>query len=353
MQITNRKYFLVYFFIFQILLLKVIARFPVQVEKYYSNGIYPYIARFSRSVFGLFSFSVGDILYSGLIIWLLVWYYKNRKASWNTKILAFVNLLSISYFLFHFLWGLNYYRVPLYDKMHLKTDYSQEELVQFTKKLIVKTNATHFLITHDTAKSVKFPYPLTSIYKDSDKGYNALVLKHPYFNYETPSIKNSLISYPLTYMGFGGYINPFTNEAQVNYLPPKYNLPATTAHEMAHQMGFASESECNFIGYLAVTSHPDNYYKYAGYTYALRYCLKSISLQNEELAHSLLQTIHPGVLKNFKENRDFALKHTSVIDKFFEWFYDHFLKLNQQDDGIESYSKFLDLLVNYEFKNKT
>jgi hypothetical protein len=25
----------------------------------------------------------------------------------------------------------------------------------------------------------------------------------------------------------------------------------TTNHEMAHQMGFASETECNFIGFLA------------------------------------------------------------------------------------------------------
>jgi hypothetical protein len=26
----------------------------------------------------------------------------------------------------------------------------------------------------------------------------------------------------------------------------------TTNHEMAHQMGFANETECNFIGFLAI-----------------------------------------------------------------------------------------------------
>ena len=35
----------------------------------------------------------------------------------------------------------------------------------------------------------------------------------------------------------------------------------------------------------------------------------------------------------------------------FELFYDRFLKLNQQQDGIESYSKFLDLLINYDKQN--
>jgi hypothetical protein len=35
------------------------------------------------------------------------------------------------------------------------------------------------------------------------------------------------------YMGFSGYLNPFTNEAQVNYLGPMYTFPATTCREMA------------------------------------------------------------------------------------------------------------------------
>jgi hypothetical protein len=39
-------------------------------------------------------------------------------------------------------------------------------------------------------------------------------------------------------MGFSGYLNPFTNEAQVNYMM-MYSFPMTTNHEMAHQMGFA------------------------------------------------------------------------------------------------------------------
>ncbi len=53
-------------------------------------------------------------------------------------------------------------------------------------------------------------------------------------------------------MGFAGYLNPITNEAQVNALIPKNNYPATICHEIAHQVGIASESEANFVGYLAI-----------------------------------------------------------------------------------------------------
>jgi hypothetical protein len=70
-------------------------------------------------------------------------------------------------------------------------------------------------------------------------------------------------------MGFSGYL--FT-EAQVNYIGPMYSFPMTTNHEMAHQMGFASETECNFIGFLA-SIKMIIYIQYSGYSYALRYCL--------------------------------------------------------------------------------
>ena len=45
-------------------------------------------------------------------------------------------------------------------------------------------------------------------------------------------------------------------------------------------------------------------------------------------------------------------QYNTFIDKGFHAFYDQFLKMNQQKDGIESYSKFVDLLVNY-YKGNT
>ena len=148
-------------------------------------------------------------------------------------------------------------------------------------------------------------------------------------------------------MGFGGYLNPFTNEAQVNYLLPRYSSPMTSCHEMAHQIGFASESECNFIGFLATIQNDDLYFKYSGYSFALRYCLYNWQARDEIVFKKLLKTIHPGILKNYKESDDFWDQYESFIDKGFHVFYDNFLKINQQIEGINSYSKFVDLMVNY------
>jgi hypothetical protein len=58
--------------------------------------------------------------------------------------------------------------------------------------------------------------------------------------------------------------------------------------------------------------------------------------------------INKGVLKNFKENEIFWNQYKTPINAFFEYFYDNFLKANQQKDGMEGYSKFVGLAIGYE-----
>ena len=95
-------------------------------------------------------------------------------------------------------------------------------------------------------------------------------------------------------------------------------------------------------------SSEDNlYFKYSGYSYALHYCLFNWEVRNPKIYEQLIQSINPGVLKNYQESQDFWDSHRTFIDTGFKIFYDHFLKLNQQKDGLESYSKFVDLMVNY------
>ena len=348
----KKRFILPVLLVIQIIGLKILSLFPDFIESYYSNGLYPYISKFSRSILGWIPFSIGDVLYGILIIYGLYWLYKNRKLNWKLKTLSVLSVLSVVYFLFHFLWAFNYHRIPLFEKMNIKTEYSDAQLLSFTKKIIAKTNQIQFQIANDTAKKISNPFTKNEIFEKSLLGYKNLSSEYSFFTYSKPSIKKSLFSFPLTYMGFGGYLNPFTNEAQVNSMIPRYGFPITACHEMAHQMGFASESECNFIGFLAVTKNDDLYFKYSGYSYALRYCLSNWEVRNPEILKLLLKTIHPGILKNYQESKEFWESHRTFIDTGFKIFYDNFLKFNQQKDGLESYSKFVDLMVNYYEKRE-
>jgi|SRR6218665_395069 len=350
----NRKNILPVLLIAQIIVLKITSFFPQWIERIYSNGLYVYISNGSRILLGWIPFSVGDVIYFIVGFFILKWIFRkfkqtktDKRQNWKTISLEILSFISVFYFLFHLLWTTNYHRVPLYQKMQIEKEYSDADLLDFTKKLIVKTNEIHGKIVKNDSLKVTFPYSQQQVFTANLKGYEKLSKQYPFFKYENPSIKKSLISLPLTYMGFAGYLNPFTNEAQVNDMLPMPNFPTTTAHEMAHQLGYASESEANFIGYLASIKNDDLYYQYSGYSFALKYCLRNWKIRDKKTLDQLLPTIHPGILKNYEESQQFWDQYESFVETGFKIFYDHFLKFNQQKDGLDSYSKFVDLMVNY------
>src|SRR5690606_3814613 len=103
------------------------------------------------------------------------------------------------------------------------------------------------------------------IYKEAAKAFNKLALEEPDYAYSPASLKTSLYSYAGNYLGFTGYYNPFSGEAQVNTSIPRFLIPIITAHEMAHQLGYAKENEASFVGYLVSTTADDPYYRYSAY----------------------------------------------------------------------------------------
>ena len=64
------------------------------------------------------------------------------------------------------------------------------------------------------------------------------VQKENALKYHFRSAKPSLFSYIGNYLGYTGYYNPFTGEAQVNTTVPLFIQPFTTCHEMGHQLGY-------------------------------------------------------------------------------------------------------------------
>jgi hypothetical protein len=328
-------------------ILKLIPQF---VETYYSNGIYIGISKLMRYAFGWLPFSVGDILYTIAAIYILRWFLLNRKRIIkDTKnwLLDIITVFSIGYFAFHLLWAFNYYRQPLYKSLNIGHDYTTEQLVKVTQQLIVKANAAHSVLQSIDSIKIELPYSKSDILDKVPNGYTNLVNEFPQLNYQPSSIKKSIYSLPLTYMGYSGYLNPFTNEAQVDGLIPKFKFPTTASHEVAHQLGFAAENEANFIGALAAINNDDAYFKYSGYTFIVRHCLFEIYSREPETYKSLAKSLNKGIRENYKEVSEFWLSYENPLEPLFKKTYDTFLKTNNQAGGMESYSYVVALYVNY------
>ena len=337
----------------QVILVKWLGTYPNLVEEYYSKGIYPYVSGFFRFLLGWIPFSAGDLIYFSLVTLALVYIFKNRKTIYHHK-LDFLRdilmVLSIAYFTFHVMWGMNYYREPLAQKLQLTESKDFQELLIFTQQLAHKTNETQVGITKDSTIAVNIPYSQQEIFNKTVQGYQELQSRHPFLSYTVPSIKTSLFSTGLTYMGYAGYLNPFTNEAQVNGLLPNFRFPVVVGHEMGHQVGYSAENETNFIGYLVTANNSDPYFKYAAYAYALNYCLSDIRRGDREAFDEIIENMNPGVKANFEEMSLFWNSFKNPMEPVFKSIFNSFLKANNQSEGIESYNAMVRLLVPYHQK---
>ncbi len=328
-----------------------ISNYPTFIDKYYVNGLYPLISSSLRFLMGWIPFSVGDLIYSLLIILLVRFIFnmilpktKKRKA----LVFQFLAGVSVFYFFFYFFWGLNYSRSPLSHTLSLeKESFEIEELELITEKILLKTSNLHKSLSDNDTLAVEIKYSKKKIIGLTKKGYQNLSQEFPMFSYNRPSIKKSLFSLPLTYMGFSGYFNPFSGEAQVDHIIPKINLPFTCSHEVAHQLGIASESEANFIGFLAGASNEDPYFQYAAYLLVLRYALLDVRRYDTDLFKSYLNRVPKGVLKNMRESDEFWKLYENPIEPLFKLFYDNYLKYNQQEDGLESYNQIMGLVISF------
>lgn len=334
----------------QIFLTGLLADHSLFIETWYSKGIYPWITRVMRFPLGFLPFSLGDFLYAVLVLLLLRWLalrFRSRFRNPKGWIIDAMASLSVIYACFHIFWGFNYYRLPLHQALEIKNDYSTEELVRLTENLISSSNNLHKGLSEIDSAAIKIPYSKQELFQKTIEGYEHLSGEYPELTYHSPNLKRSLYSIPLSYMGFNGYLNPLTGEAQVNTQILKYKLPTTASHEVGHQLGFAKENEANFIACLATMNHPDPYFRYSGFTFALSYCLSEIYRRDTEKFEELKAKVRPGILENYREVEAFWLQHQNPFEPLFQATYNRYLIVNNQAEGMKSYSYVVALLVNY------
>ncbi len=325
--------------------------YPSFIEAYYSTGIYPYVSKAMRLGLGWIPFSFGDILYVGLIIMAIRWFTINLREllrfssnHWRTLLVA-LNLILV---LFHMAWGFNYYREPLHVGLELEEHYTNKQLQNVTRRLVITSNYLHEQLQNNDSLAVNFKEPQKVLFNQAPDAFKSFTVNGVPLNYGPSSIKKSLLTWPLTYMGYSGYLNPLTGEAQTNANINNYKTPVLILHEMAHQLGYAKENEANFIAVIAGMNHKDLYFQYSASIFALRYCLNDLYQKDQEAAVLLRDRMRPGILKNYQELAAFWEPYNNnVIEKASQATYSKYLEANNQPDGMRTYSYVVALLVNY------
>ena len=324
---------------------------PELIEKYYSRLFYPLFYDVHKFFFDLIPFSLGDTLYIIIILYFLKAIFQ-KIIFWRAKPLNLFldtgSLVVITIWIFHLSWGFNYHRLPLNIQLQIPIEYTRKDLARQLDKIIQESNQSHNLLVSSDTLAVKFPFSKEQVLEKISL-YNPMnqeTMIHP------SALKKSLLSLPLSYMGYSGYLNPFTLESQANAKMPIQSLITTSLHETAHQMGYASEKEANFIAYLSAIKSKDPYIQYAGNIFAFRYLFNDLFKLDPKKARKKLKLLNPGILKNFKEVNDFWKKYDNPLKIIFNKTYNSYLRANGQKSGLKSYNEMVGLLINYHKNEK-
>ena len=336
------------------IVLKIISSFPFFIERYYSSVVYTTISTVLRIITGWLPFSLGDVVYALCVIWLIIRLYRTSHATIKRRVTresffrsfqrSIVIILWI-YILFNALWGLNYNRLGIEYQLQLEpTNYSTQDLKNIIQELIAKVNNERKQLGGQT-------YPSnTVIFSQAKEAYGSAKRKYPFLNYRIESVKGSLYGFFGNYLGFLGYYNPFTGEAQVNVTVPRFVIPFTVCHEMGHQLGYGDEDEANFVGYLTAKSSKENTFRYSVYFELFAYANRELYTRDSLAAKANSKLLDTLVKKDILEYKKFLREHQNPIEPVITLLYGNYLKANNQPKGIETYDEVVSWLIAYRKK---
>ncbi len=329
----------------------------ILVEKIYVHGIYPYTSLVQRFLSAFFPFALGDFLYILLMVYCGRSLYvfcrkiKKKKLQRADRVLVplqFINFTLLLYILFKLLWGLNYSRLPLPGQLGIDDEkYNTKELVRLGDYLIDQINQIQSL----RALKKSEHYTIDELQTKAAFAYGELAKKNTFFTYKAPAVKGVLNSWAITKIGLEGYYCPLSGEANVNMRLTRMNLPFVTCHEISHQLGIAREDEANLVGYLVSMASPDANFRYSGIYCVLKNVLFEIGVKSPSDYLQLRKKINPVTLKDFKADKEFWRTYNSDMFGYMEVTLDQFLKLNNQQKGVESYQDIVLWLYNIHKKD--
>jgi hypothetical protein len=344
--------------------------YPELISIYYTQGLFRYGTSGLRFLFGSIPFAFGELVYLIIIILLIinVLIHISSLKSFNyitqkgwfilTKLSWFIVKI---YVVFQLIWGLNYLQPDPTKDFHLTVQTPKNaqnalsEMNALTYELIEELNQTKQTLILNKGLEPNFELVVSNV----QQAYQTLANLHPRFILKNQSVKKAIFPSLGDYIGYLAFYQPITGEAILRSDLPILTQPYTIAHEMAHQLGYASETEANFIAFVVASEANDPYLKYSMLLQMFSYAQDAQLLllagnkgfdawkTQIEKNRSLLS---PAVLKDRAKIKAFFAARADKQIQASSQLYDQFLKWNQQAEGLASYADVLKWVRAYRLK---
>lgn len=342
-----------------------------QFAEWYSENIYPAFVDSIGRLWGIFPFSVSElvlyILIAAFVLSLAVMVTKSVKsmkekkklrrqstdtavssgaaqaaASWLSCVLLAAGILA---FLYTICCGINYHRRSFSEEEGIVTyRYTAEELKDVCLWLTEEVNALSGEVDRDSSGVMTLEAPEG---EGAVEAMHGLAEEFPALEGYYPQPKKLLVSEILSYQGLTGIYSPFTVEANYNGDMTAYNIPFTTCHELSHLRGFMQEEEANFIAFLACIGSERTDFQYSGYLSGWVYCMNALYRADRESWQEVRPLLAEEAEPDLEADSAFWDAYEGRISETADRINDTYLKVNGQADGVRSYSRMVDLIVAY------
>ena len=347
-------------------------------EKVFATGIYKILSQCMGLLTGWIPFSlmeltivVGPLVLLGLFIRLVIRMLRVKQTDteavgqqrFHLAMTALQNLLcliSIVFFGYVLLCGVNYHRYPVAYHLGLTVeDSSVEDLEGLLVALADRAaELREQLQTEDENGVYVLPYSERELGKEAKKAYEQLAEEYAIFGGIYPVPKHVFFSRLMSYTEITGVFTPWTMEANVNIDISPYSIGATMCHELAHLRGFMREDEANYIAYRVCMASDSPDLQYSGTMLALIHVGNALYGKDAERYYTVFREHYSAaVIRDLIANNEYwdqfekpVVGETSV-GEIVEKVNDTYLKINDQTDGTQSYGRVVDLLL-AEYKQR-
>ena len=355
-----------YLWISLALAILVYSFFPEAVSEYFSFGLFQYIGECLRAISGSTHVPLGEYIYLIIVIVLIFKFIEslcvlknklNLLSLWADSLYfgkkLLMKLLQL-YVVFMLLWGLNYRKSSPAQSFHLSIDtsYTEVQLDSLSLQLIDQMNLTRQKLPDSVIASLNYK----KVFDHTLREYKGIQNSYPFLQLEKPVLKKAHFPTWGDYIGYLAFYQPLTGEAIIRADVPLLTLPFTSCHELAHQMGYASEAEANFIAFVVASKTSDPVFKYSMllqmFTYSQSEHLSLIAKTGnfkkwETIVTRNKSLLDAKVIEDRKKIKDFFIQRQQLLIPASTSLYDQFLQWNKQAKGIKSYDEVLLWVIAY------
>jgi len=285
----------------------------------------------------------------------------------SRRLLTVAVVFLYAWSLFCWLWNSGYHAPGFADKHGFTgKNVTTENLIDVTRMFAAKANELAPLVKRD--ENGEYIENRNEIFTISTNIYNNVFIEFPQLRGSLYKPKSMVFSWLMSRTGYTGIYFALTGESLVNTRAPAFLLPATIAHELAHQRGVFAEDEANFVGILACVTSGYTAYEYAGYLMGLMYLQNALFPADFLAWTNIRDSLSVEVNKDLRDNYNYWQSQKTVktgielldsilttvtvtVSDAVNTAYDSFLKSQDQELGLKSYGACVDLLIEYFCEN--